>query len=276
VREYSRLDLTHESDRLVALAGLAEAINRKRKGDVYLAGLWKNTLVWDLLWSAHGEESRRLGRAVAPTWSWASVTGGILYPLTEKKALLPGQRTLCPKFQIKDPGVHNSQSLLLSGYAVDTQFKGRPRRNDVTLTVLGNQNPLLPQLVAFLDVFHPTSPGASDPLLEATSLRFLVVCWLESGPCGLLLLDTGDRAGPDCLVVYERVGFVRSSEKKWMRMSRRGSYDDITEAESRTIEEMMSRMSMKEESDGVGGFSRDSTPWSAWSHVLTEGYVAIR
>ena len=36
VREYSRLDLTHDSDRFAALAGLACALNRKRPDDEYL------------------------------------------------------------------------------------------------------------------------------------------------------------------------------------------------------------------------------------------------
>ncbi|KAF2267727.1 HET-domain-containing protein, partial [Lojkania enalia] len=89
VREYSRLDLTVPSDRLVAFSGLAEAVSRLRPGDAYLAGLWKNTLRWDLLWCVQDKrESKRLGNLVAPSWSWASVDGPVVYPLSRRGSKL--------------------------------------------------------------------------------------------------------------------------------------------------------------------------------------------
>ena len=51
---YSRIRLTFESDRLPALAGIAQIVT-SLSGDVlrgeYLAGMWKCTLVFHLLWS---------------------------------------------------------------------------------------------------------------------------------------------------------------------------------------------------------------------------------
>ncbi|KAK0733766.1 heterokaryon incompatibility protein-domain-containing protein, partial [Lasiosphaeria miniovina] len=47
---YSSLDITVLSDRLPALAGIAEYIHQFRPGEQYLAGLWSDTLVGDLLW----------------------------------------------------------------------------------------------------------------------------------------------------------------------------------------------------------------------------------
>ncbi|PMD21795.1 HET-domain-containing protein [Hyaloscypha hepaticicola] len=81
---YSPLALTVSSDKLPALSGLAEkrCVSTNQK---YLAGLWESTLVTDLLWyryNAYGRISLPLPSAIAwraPSWSWASVDGPIMY-----------------------------------------------------------------------------------------------------------------------------------------------------------------------------------------------------
>ncbi|KAF4442819.1 Ankyrin repeat-containing domain protein [Fusarium austroafricanum] len=75
--QYSHLRLTYSSDKLPALSGLAEAIRRKT-GQHYLAGLWRDTLLLDMCWfSTSNEPQDRQWRA--PSWSWASVNGSIEY-----------------------------------------------------------------------------------------------------------------------------------------------------------------------------------------------------
>lgn len=74
---------SHEGDKLPALAGVAEQFSRVT-GDSYLAGLWKKSLVPDLLWRAVREKeldpkSSRPARYRAPSWSWASVNWGVYY-----------------------------------------------------------------------------------------------------------------------------------------------------------------------------------------------------
>jgi hypothetical protein len=80
VTNYSRLNLTHERDRLPAFAGLAKQMQEKMQGG-YLAGLWENFLYRDLLWITDGYDSRQKRPAIccAPTWSWASVKGCVYY-----------------------------------------------------------------------------------------------------------------------------------------------------------------------------------------------------
>ncbi|KAK2669096.1 Heterokaryon incompatibility, partial [Fusarium oxysporum f. sp. vasinfectum] len=75
VIQYSHLRLTYSSDKLPALSGLAEAIRRKT-GQTYLAGLWRDTLLLDMCWfSTSKEQQEKQWRA--PSWSWASVNGSI-------------------------------------------------------------------------------------------------------------------------------------------------------------------------------------------------------
>jgi hypothetical protein len=73
---YIACHLTEESDRFIAMSGIAKAF-RQVKGDTYLAGLWKRTLHTDLSWetsAGRGIQTRR-NRAYAPSWSWVSIVG---------------------------------------------------------------------------------------------------------------------------------------------------------------------------------------------------------
>ncbi|KAK7413623.1 hypothetical protein QQX98_007486 [Neonectria punicea] len=74
---YTNCALTKESDRLIAMAGIAKTF-REVNGDIYLAGLWKRMIYTDLAWIANASDGAQVRRSesYAPTWSWASVAGG--------------------------------------------------------------------------------------------------------------------------------------------------------------------------------------------------------
>ncbi|KAK4107505.1 HET-domain-containing protein [Canariomyces notabilis] len=102
VQLYSRGNLTFPTDKLVAISGIVRKIETVT-GCEYLAGLWKESLITDLLWFAAEQPRRRLiaaqvegsakaasshpapgkqsGRQIpnliAPTWSWASLEGPV-------------------------------------------------------------------------------------------------------------------------------------------------------------------------------------------------------
>jgi hypothetical protein len=77
ISEYSQKDLTYERDIFPALQGIAKRVGHHRKG-TYFAGLWQKTLRKDLLWyTATSKRSRRPQKWRAPSWSWASVIGGV-------------------------------------------------------------------------------------------------------------------------------------------------------------------------------------------------------
>lgn len=76
VEEYTKLELTKDSDRHIAILGLAEEL-RPQRGK-YLAGLWEDSIAQDLAWTA-AEDSKRprppKETMLAPSWSWTSVLG---------------------------------------------------------------------------------------------------------------------------------------------------------------------------------------------------------
>lgn len=74
--KYTMCGLTKESDKFIAIDGIVQQIERA-SGDLYVAGLWRETLPLSLLWSSADDEIRLSIRHRAPTWSWANVDGPV-------------------------------------------------------------------------------------------------------------------------------------------------------------------------------------------------------
>ena len=70
--EYTMRSLSFPLDKLTALSAIAD-IYKESTGHTYLAGLWKETLIYDLCWYHLGELLPRPTEYRAPSWSWAAV-----------------------------------------------------------------------------------------------------------------------------------------------------------------------------------------------------------
>jgi hypothetical protein len=81
VKRYTSSRLTYENDKLVALSGLAKAVQSGLE-DEYLAGLWKGGVIRQLLWYTPFTSGEYVYPKdfVAPSWSWASIGGVVQYP----------------------------------------------------------------------------------------------------------------------------------------------------------------------------------------------------
>ena len=79
VENYSRRKLTLKTDRLPAISAVASVV-AEATGDCYLAGLWRNDLLAGLAWIASsGNDTTRLPKYIAPTWSWTSMSTSVWY-----------------------------------------------------------------------------------------------------------------------------------------------------------------------------------------------------
>ncbi|TRX96935.1 hypothetical protein FHL15_002241 [Xylaria flabelliformis] len=76
--EYSGRDLTHVTDKLPAIAALADVFS-EGLGD-YLGGIWSNFPSRCLAWEAANPWRKILTEYRAPSWSWASIDCRIKYP----------------------------------------------------------------------------------------------------------------------------------------------------------------------------------------------------
>jgi hypothetical protein len=121
VEEYSRLRLTYQSDRLVALMGVAKVF-WKRLGCSYLKGIWVGDVVRGLLWTVTRYESqllssrtRRQEREVSPTWSWASIVladgNGIIFPAGHDESFVVDDHF---EFLDTDPPSEESTSMIFA------------------------------------------------------------------------------------------------------------------------------------------------------------------
>ncbi|KAI0521308.1 heterokaryon incompatibility protein-domain-containing protein [Xylaria bambusicola] len=84
VESYSRGKLTVPADKLIALKGIQDNI-AYATGFTYICGLWRESLVTDMLWFAIEGPGKRLRTnmdiPVAPTWSWASIDAPVALDL---------------------------------------------------------------------------------------------------------------------------------------------------------------------------------------------------
>jgi hypothetical protein len=84
VLRYSGLKLTYHSDRLPAIAGIAQLFSQFDLGPYY-AGLWRRKFASQLLWFADSKALKsRPQQSHVPTWSWASANGQIFNSLDPK------------------------------------------------------------------------------------------------------------------------------------------------------------------------------------------------
>jgi hypothetical protein len=83
VEHYSGLKLTRPSDRLPAFSGLCKRMHHLRNN--YLAGLWSDSICYDLLWRVETFNLEAEGHGArpedyrGPTWSWVSIDSGVSY-----------------------------------------------------------------------------------------------------------------------------------------------------------------------------------------------------
>ncbi|KAH7174602.1 heterokaryon incompatibility protein-domain-containing protein [Fusarium flagelliforme] len=80
VENYAKRKLTRSEDKLPAISAIA-AIVQKKIGSDYIAGLWADNIELDLLWRRPASTAVQSASScyIAPSFSWASITGEIDY-----------------------------------------------------------------------------------------------------------------------------------------------------------------------------------------------------
>lgn len=132
VEEYSRLHLTHETDIFPAFSGVAKRFQGAFRSEV-LAGLWRKSLLADLLWHVqtqgerHGTGPGFWGRPEswrAPSWSWASVKCPVSYIDTSDglDACCDILEAACEAAGIDPTGEVAGGSLILQGNLIPTDL----------------------------------------------------------------------------------------------------------------------------------------------------------
>ena len=84
IADYSERELTKDTDRLPAIAGVASETHLQDPSGTYMAGIWKQWLFSELLWyTSWGERNNFPPKPISlddmPSWSWASTVCRIFY-----------------------------------------------------------------------------------------------------------------------------------------------------------------------------------------------------
>jgi hypothetical protein len=214
VMVYSGLHLSFGKDRLPALSGVAKQMLHSRKGDQYLAGMWKKSIVYDLCWRSWKGESRRPVSYRAPSWTWASLDGAFNFDtsIKSKSGEFEDFHAKCVQVVINPLGPDPTGEVA-SGYII---LEAACRKGILTKNQgLFYNSPQWcldangAQVDCWLDCESDLSSGA---VKLGDSLLCLWLGAVSYGrDFGLMLKQRGEENGER---VYQRVGHVRESQAR--------------------------------------------------------------
>ena len=212
MRFYSKTELTNESDRLVAISGIATSIMNLYafQSDDYIAATWKPCLPEQLLWARDencSHWSKDKGNFdYAPSWSWASCSGRTRF--TKINFRPPFGRTYLIRVDSigdfeKPAGIPQKHSMLLGGNLISVVFKPeiwkrrRSERNFYVAASEVHKNPSSnSQILVELD----------RPVPSCISHTKLLPVWNELGTIEGLFLGLMKEASNE-VAVYRRLGY---------------------------------------------------------------------
>jgi hypothetical protein len=187
---YTNLDFTYSKDVLPALAGIVEREMRYRKDDVYIAGMWENSLLEDLAFHVYkAYEPRKNSRA--PTWSWASMESPIEFLEIQK---LPSVSLVKLEYERTAPaniGHVINATLRVRGPILSVKYEARTFK---PLLFEHGPHALSAQTINAISnirIQHPSSLGFPEYFTEdiRTDLKILVLSSYQHGHGSAILLE---------------------------------------------------------------------------------------
>jgi Heterokaryon incompatibility protein (HET) len=176
IEDYSPRKFTLSTDMLPALSGIATRF-ASMLNDSYCAGLWRNDLLNGLAWTAAGDKTRPSAYR-APSWSWASIDGGVCYdprPRTSKIDLVQLTKVVSCEIQPLHPtapfGEVQAGTIELRGVVKDFDWDGVLEFRRADGNYLGR---------VFPDVEEEAIDSAVDPGVGERAV-FQMDCYVEEG-----------------------------------------------------------------------------------------------
>ena len=154
---YTTKSLTKESDRLIALSGIAKKAQIKLNSE-YLAGLWEKDLARGLTWNSclttncpRVPTARIPLQYRAPSWSWASVEGKVEWTLQSQPNGIHIIHSHCNVGHLDTTGGVHGGYIHLSGYVVQVYYHyGYPWLNESPYALSARTSRYGGQAVSFI------------------------------------------------------------------------------------------------------------------------------
>ncbi|KAF2108098.1 heterokaryon incompatibility protein-domain-containing protein [Lophiotrema nucula] len=215
VQDYTSRGLTRQTDKLVAISGIASIIS-SRKSLEYTGGIWNGSsemLIQGLLWSASKRGQRLL--EVAPSWSWASIECEVTWP----GHLSVGFRLTAEvlRFECTGNATCSKGSIMIQARTRQGVIDKEGRAKVITEHVSGCEHP---------DAMTATCPhwkqgvvSLDEAMPEGTALLFVEVATgkvnytrIDSLVHALVLRKNEEISG-----TYRRVGFSSWNDEFWKK-----------------------------------------------------------
>lgn len=223
VEAYSECKLTRAEDKLVAISGLAKRV-QPFLGDEYLAGLWKESLLSELLWRVQREHcNKKIASYRAPTWSWASVEGRIKFNSEISDLTLQVVTVLASGVTVATADVTGQVTdgfIRLSGRLLPALIRPKqsllPHHYNCIPALLNYQYECL-----FVPDFHEAVEHQTGILFLPISTAFIDSQALEG--LVLELVDAVDNT-------YKRIGYSRLWIRDWQYDGKDSDWHDLMES----------------------------------------------
>lgn len=191
VTVYSNRELTVSTDRILAISGIAELYGR-RLDDVYLAGLWKSTLLSAMLWqTVNGKSTARPREYQGPSWSWTAVNAPLdfstTYDILARATYIIRVEFVGCSVQLMDDNApygaicEGSGRLALKGRMLPVTYSPAIRKAGDYGQVLNtreiiNANGESHKIEVHIDASEPKTDDKTSPECEVMLLEFLSGC----------------------------------------------------------------------------------------------------
>ncbi|TVY68029.1 hypothetical protein Focb16_v002343 [Fusarium oxysporum f. sp. cubense] len=228
VTSYSVRNLTNDGDKIMAIAGLAYFIQQST-GFKYAAGLWDETLPFNLLWVVDSGAKRRPSGRSVPTWSWASVDGKISHRL--KKASPTPEPSSVVSITVEDSSVSESWEYiesLISNHKIQATHTVNGMAHNATLNLSCKLLTFDPKTMDYLyDTLehHQQDEIRCLPVLELINERVGLRTRTPQIHGILARAPAGNSSqGEDTWVQYTRVGYfcTKKTNIDFKEMDREG------------------------------------------------------
>jgi hypothetical protein len=218
IGRYTETSLTFGRDTLPALSGLAKQWLSTHPNDTYLAGLWRSTLLTDLLWFTALSSSSRAQPWRAPSWSWASIDPLCSYFTSPSKTMINAVEivdALCLPSGADPTGTVASGHLILRGKAFDASLEYE-EEDDVDEWPEDRDNPCqgfikVDQVRIRCSLDIATWKFGLDYVAEGSTVKLLFMCspsantlFNETGAAWFLLV-----LKPLSADTFERIGTIK-------------------------------------------------------------------
>ncbi|KAF5550392.1 hypothetical protein FNAPI_7727 [Fusarium napiforme] len=242
VAQYSVGKLTKESDKLIAIDGVAEQLTNIVPREQYLNGLWRqDSLPLSLLWSTTEEEEPPSIR-VAPSWSWASVFTPVDFNFLFRAQTAPKVVTkvidiIKPDNEAGSLEISRREALVLQGPLTEVRFRSASRsglgplhsnwwqsyntmRDRIKFLKPIDMTPMLVFIGKGLKADYPCDISLDRAVPKGSRIFALKIAeadirhpWQQRLPsqCGLLLITDGERG------TFRRIGMFEIAAERMKR-----------------------------------------------------------